>query len=66
MVEFDIANVLRGIGGGELWGIRRSFLGFVFRFRFMWRIPGVGFKWNILLKDMYELGFEDIKGANML
>ncbi len=26
----------------------------------------VVFEWNILLKDMYELGFEDIKGANML
>lgn len=62
MVEFDIANVLRGIGGRELRGIRHSFLGL----GFAWRIPEVGFKWNILLKGGYELGFEGIKGANML
>lgn len=30
MVEFDIANVLRGIGGRELRGIRHSFLGLRF------------------------------------
>ena len=41
---------------------RYSFFGL----RFMRRIPEVGFKWNILLKGGYELGFEGIKGANML
>ena len=37
---------------------RHSFLGL----GFAWRIPEVGFKWNILLKGGYELGFEGIKG----
>ena len=29
----------------------------------MRRIPEVGFKWNILLKGGYELGFEGYKGC---
>ncbi|WP_298053424.1 hypothetical protein [uncultured Campylobacter sp.] len=41
---------------------RHSFLGL----RFMRRIPGVGFEWNILLKGVCGLGFEGIKDANML
>lgn len=58
MVESDIADVLKDIGGVGNCGIRRSFFGLGFNvedFR-------VGFKWNILLKGGYELGFEGIKG----
>lgn len=41
---------------------------FVFRIGFlMWRISGVGFEWNILLKGVCKLDFEERKGCeNML
>jgi len=29
----------------------------------MWRIPGVGFEWNILSKGVCGLGFEERKGC---
>ena len=38
---------------------------FVFRIGFlMWRIPGVGFEWDVLLKGGYELGFRSVKSKN--
>ena len=58
MVEFDIANVLRGIGGRELQGIRHLFFGL----GFMWRIPGLVLS-GMFLKGGYELGFEERKGC---
>ena len=39
---------------------------FVFGLRFVWRIPGVGFEGDVLLKGVCGLDFEGIKGAYML